>query len=402
MTHKIDHLKKVEDKALSCGMVGDCRVAVRPSVGRYKVCPVVEHTPGFEPYFSRGKMQIARGLLEGNLSLSQRMAEVLYQCTLCGNCKAVCFESMTPGIQFFTCRYIDQPQVFEAMRADLYEANFILEGHRNILTSIKNYDNPWSQPRMGRAKWAKGLSIKEIKKNPAPVLFFTGCTAAYDAGIKKVAVNTAELLKRAGVDFAILGKDERCCGSPALRIGNRALFEELVASNVDTFNSLNLKTIVTSCSGCYKTLTQDYPDIEPEVLHITQYIQRLLEEGTLKFTKKLDYRVTYHDPCHLGRHSGVFDAPRQILQSIEGLTLVEMKRIKENAWCCGAGGGLKSAYPHIASSIGLTRVEEARATGADILASSCPFCFQNLEASLKGIGDSMMMKDVVELVMEAL
>jgi Fe-S oxidoreductase len=202
------------------------------------------------------------------------------------------------------------------------------------------------------------------------MLYFRGCTAREKE--KNIASTTETLLKTAGIQYEIL-EDEKCCGSVLLRTGFKEEAKEHMAKNLKDFKG---KLILTSCAGCYKTLTQDYEGLD--VIHISQLIDKLINEGKIKFTKK-DLNLTYHDPCHLGRHSGVYEPPRSVIKEIANLT--EMKNIKENSSCCGAGGGVKSSYPELAKTIANRRIAEAKDTGADILITSCPFCKLNLKNS---------------------
>jgi heterodisulfide reductase subunit D len=283
-----------------------------------------------------------------------------------------------------------------------------------LAQSIRDNENPWQQPSGSRDRWAiraaKGKSaeiapIPRIEPGSAPVLLFVGCTASFDMNIARVAVSTAAVLQAAGVDFAFLGRDEPCCSSVALRVGLRDEFAERARKNAERFNQLGIRTLVTSCSGCFKTIGHDYPRIAPlefEVLHVSQYLLRLLEQGRLMMKGEVPLAVTYHDPCHLGRHSGVYDAPRQVMARIPGLRLREMEHSGERARCCGAGGGLKAGFPDLQNKIAQTRVGDAEATDAEALVSCCPFCHQSLQTGIAARGSPMQMMDLTELVRASL
>jgi heterodisulfide reductase subunit D len=262
-----------------------------------------------------------------------------------------------------------------------------LEAQDALLKSVRNYDNPWMQPRQSRDRWAKRLRLKILPREKAEVLYYPGCTAAYVAGAQPVAVATAELMQKMEVDFGILGKDEVCCGSTALRVGERDLYEDLARRNIEIFKKTGVSTIVTACSGCYGVIKHEYPKLEAldmEVLHLSEFLLRMLEQGRLELPE-IKMRVTYHDPCHLGRHGGVFDAPRRVLEAVPGLELVEMERIRENSLCCGAGGGVRTAHGSFAAELAQARLQEAAATGAEALVTCCPFCEANLgDASRSG------------------
>jgi Fe-S oxidoreductase len=224
-----------------------------------------------------------------------------------------------------------------------------------------------------------------LSKNP-DVLFFAGCTSSYR--LKMLAQSAAQILDKSGVKFTILGKNEWCCGSPLLRTGQTDIIKsEYAKHNVQAIKSTGVKSVVTACAGCFNTLKNNYPKIVGnypfKVYHISEYIELLIKKGALKFTKDLNKNITYHDPCHLGRHGKVFDSPRFILNSIPGVTIIEMDRIREQSRCCGAGGGFKIAFNDIAEDIALDRVKEAQETGAELIVTPCPFCVVNLNAGAK-------------------
>jgi heterodisulfide reductase subunit D len=220
---------------------------------------------------------------------------------------------------------------------------------------------------------------------------------------KEIARSTIELLKKAGVDFKLLGKDEWCCGSVLLRTGNTKIVKEMAEHNIEAFKKSDTAQVITSCAGCYRTLKKDYEEIfgkqDFEVVHIVDFLEKLIEEGKLKFPK-VNMKVTYHDPCHLGRHMGVYESPRKILKSIPGLELVEMARNRQNARCCGAGGGVRSAFRDLSNKMADARLKEAEETGADVLTSACPFCTFAFRDAAKRNGSKMRVLDLPELLLE--
>lgn len=363
-----------------------------PDKGFPEGCPAGKKF-GWEAYFGSGRLQIIRAYLEGNLTLDSEVADIMYKCSCCGNCKVQC-ENKIPTVD-----------IYEAMRAKLVEAGLgSLPAHKPLVTSIKNYDNPWQQPRSARAKWAKALDVPEIEKGQ-DVLYYVGCTASYDPNLKVLAENTAKIFREAGVNFGIQGKRERCCASTLLRMGEREIALEIVKDNINAFNESGVSTIVTSCSGCFKTISQDYPEIselKPEVLHTVQFLERLIKEGKLTLKTPVGMKVTYHDPCHLGKHNKVVDAPRNVLKAVPGLEFVEMKRHGQESWCCGAGGGVRTAFLDWATDTAAQRVKEAESTGAEVLVSACPFCYQNIDTAMKSLGSTMKMMDIIEIVAKAL
>jgi len=320
-----------------------------------------------------------------------------YECTICGQCKTVC-----PA-------HLDTIEMWENMREFLVANGLApLPAHESIIKSIENYGNPWMQPRTQRSRWSKKIEkevkIKDAAKEKCEVLFFVGCTAAYDPNIRNMALDTARVLGKANIDFGILGDDEGCCGSTLLRTGLLEPARKLAQKNIEMFEKASPSVIVTSCAGCYKTIRQDYPKVgkvNARVVHITQFVNELIDSGRLKFEKRVDGVVTFHDPCHLGRHNLLYDEPRKILQSIPGIKVVEMERNRAEARCCGAGGGVKTAFPDLAQKISLLRVEDAERTGAEILTTSCPFCYQSLKISIDAKGSKLKMMDLMELVRES-
>ncbi len=325
----------------------------------------------------------------------------LYECSTCGQCEVVC-----PA-------HIDTVNLWENLRELIVSVGYgPLEPQKALRKSVKTFDNPWQQPRTGRTKWSRRAKkdnlIKDeprlISKTGGKVLLFLGCTASYDANVKQVAINTINILEALDIDYGVLGKDEKCCGSVLLRMGDpehKRLFKE----NIEQFNDLGIETLISSCAGCFKTIMQDYPKVAKlnfEVLHTIEYLTRLLKQGKLKFPHPVDRTVTYHDPCHLGRATGGFQAPRTIMEAIPGLKLIEMPRNREYSRCCGAGGGLKAGYPDIQNKMAQRRVQEAEETGADELVSCCPFCYQGLQIGINALGSRMVMKDLSAYVAESL
>jgi heterodisulfide reductase subunit D len=325
----------------------------------------------------------------------------LYECSTCGQCQIVC-----PA-------RIDTVNLWEEIRRLIVASGYgPLESQKVLVKSVKSYDNPWQQPRAGRTNWARRAKKenqipdlpREIKKKGGKVLLFLGCTAVYDVNVKQIAISTINILETLGIDYGCLGGEEKCCGSVLLRMGD-AEFERIARDNIKIFNSLNIETLVSSCSGCFKTIREDYPKVGKlnfEVLHTVEFIQRLIEAGKLSLNHPVERRVTYHDPCHLGRASGVYDAPRVVMEAIPGLELIEMERSREYSRCCGAGGGLKAGYPDIQNLMAQARVREAQSTGVSELISACPFCYAGLQVGIKALDSPLVMRDLTCLVEESL
>ncbi|MCP4671187.1 MAG: (Fe-S)-binding protein [Desulfobacula sp.] len=325
----------------------------------------------------------------------------LYECSTCGQCEVVC-----PA-------RIDTVNLWEELRRIIVRADYgPLEPQKALRKSVMTFDNPWQQPRAGRTKWSRRAKKdklianepRQIKKTKGKVLLFFGCTASYDANVKEVAINTINILEALGVDYGVLGKDEKCCGSVLLRMGDPE-YQRLFKENIDQFNNLGIDTLISSCSGCFKTIMQDYPKVGKlnfEVLHTVEYLTRLLKSGKLTFPHPVNKTVTYHDPCHLGRATGGFDAPRIIMEAIPGLNLVEMPRNREYSRCCGAGGGLKAGFPDVQGRMAQERIKEAEGTGAQELVSCCPFCYQGLQVGIGVLNSNIIMKDMSQYIAESI
>jgi heterodisulfide reductase subunit D len=322
----------------------------------------------------------------------------LYECSTCGQCHFVCPSR------------IDTVELWEKIRRCIVDLGFgPLENQVPLVKNTKAYDNPWGQPRSSRAHWARAgkkdktliTPPKEIKEG-SDILYFVGCTASFDANLREIAINTTNILNALELNWGFLGNQEKCCGSVLLRMGDKE-FERIASENIKMFNELGIKTLVTSCAGCFKTIKQDYPkvgDLNFEVIPFATLLSRLIKEGRVKFNKKLDLKVTYHDPCHMGRASGEYDDPRKVLEALSeaGVEFVEMERVRENSRCCGAGGGLKAGYPDIQQKMTKERVRDAERTRATDLVSTCPFCYQGLQKEIITLGSHIRMRDLVELV----
>lgn len=342
-----------------------------------------------EQVSARGRNLMIRAYLNGTIEPDKRVARALYSCLLCRldeeNCGA----------------RLPNAEIYEHIRQDLVERGLApLPEHEPLLASLRNYGNPWMQPKSARERWCRGSDATTKSSPECKTLFFVGCTFSLAPEIASAPKSLIELLDIAGEDYHLLGKDELCCGSTALRIGDRKLYEDLARSNRERLRAYD--RVVISCAGCYKTMTHDYPREEksPEYVHSVQLLAEMLRSGRLKphASRK---KVTYHDPCHLGRHSGIYDAPREILQSIPGIDFVEMRNNKESARCCGAGAGVKTSNPQISLEIAKKRVQEASDTGAEALLSACPFCEQNLSEAAATLGNRMRVMDISQLLLEA-
>jgi len=360
-------------------------IQVCPSYWRYR----------FMAYSGGGKMFLLRLIHEGVIDWTQDLAEVVYHCTTCGNCAEICNSLVWSGEKFNTVRLI------ELMRAELAERGLMPKPHQVFVDYIERMHNPYGEPHEKRFSWLP----PEVKLTPdSDTAYFVGCTAAYRR--QEIATATAKLLHRLNIPFTVLSGEEWCCGSPALRVGKRELFRQLAKHNVEAIEKAGIKRVVTSCAGCYRSLKQDYPqfigELPFEVVHSSELLSDLLGKGKLKLSKPLNITATYHDPCHLGRHCKVYDPPRKVLKALPGVKYVELERSREATWCCGAGGGVKAAYPDFALWTAQQRLKEVEESGADTIVSTCPFCSHNIKDAIEKSGSDLAFYDLTELVLRSL
>jgi Fe-S oxidoreductase len=362
-------------------------------------CPAGEMYQ-LESYFPSGKVLIARGIINGILDLDDDdIRERIYACTGCLSCEQQC------GV------YHHQ-HIFELVQALRSEA--VMQGNLNpaymvMVESLKKDDNVFGKPKAERGDWAKSLKIKDAGKEKTDVVYHAGCLLSFDPELWEIPRSVIKLLKAAGVDAGIMGAEESCCGGRAYEIGYKGEFTKYAEHFLETFNSLGVSRVVTSCSDGYSTMKKLYPRVNIamkfEVRHLAEYLDELLKEKKLKFTKKVPLKVTYHDPCHLGRHlgeNGVYDAPRNVLKAIPGIELLEMERTRENAWCCGAGAGVSQANPELAIWTAGERLKEAKAAGAAALVTACPWCVRNFKDAAREYGEKIDIYDISEIACKAL
>jgi Fe-S oxidoreductase len=382
-----------------------------------EICPI-HMRYHYDAYSGQGLINIAEELLKGELKYEDGLIEHIYTCTTCGACD-------------INCKSIRDMEVLDtilALRAKCVEDGWgPMPKHKEYARLIENNHNIYGRPHDQRFNWLPGdIPLSEGAK----VAYFAGCTSSYL--YPEIACNTVKILNAGGMDFKVLHPEEYCCGAPLWRTGQIEAAKKLVKHHLDVLRRQGIKTVITSCAECYGTLKGFYPRIlklDFEVLHITEVIQSLLKEGKIKLKKNFNMKVTYHDPCLLGRLSelyvpwngqikafgyheppkqwrrgtnGVYEAPREILSMIPGIKLVEMTRNEENAFCCGGGGGVSVAFPDFAQWVTLERLDEAKSTGAEAIVSCCPFCKSSFEKPI-GTGESMIpYHDLTELVVKSL
>jgi Fe-S oxidoreductase len=276
---------------------------------------------------------------------------------------------------------------------------------RLITKNISGVGNPQGEEREKRVDWAKNLDVKTFA-GETEVLLFPCCYNIYDSSVSRVGRAAVDILKKAGINFGILGDNVSCCGESVRKAGSESLFQNLAQSNIEAFKEAGVTKIVVASPHCFHTFKNEYPDFGGnfEVVHLTQYLAELINDGKLKPTKELNKKVAYHDSCYLGRHNDIYDEPRQVLESIPGLELVEMYDSRENSLCCGGGGGRIWEETKKGERFSDMRIEQALEAEASILAVACPYCMVMFEDSVLSTekSDAIEIKDIAELVLEAL
>ena len=333
---------------------------------------------------------------EAAFGLTEIEGEDIWRCTTCGACPAQC------------PRGVKQIDVSVALRRvasayDIFPTS--VRSARTARASLISEGNPLQGDRGKRADWAKDLPVKPYTDD-MEVLYFVGCYLSYDPRMKKVATATANILNKAGVNFGILGDKESCCGESIRKTGAEDVFKNLAKENIKTFIDNGVKKIIVSSPHCYHTFKNEYPEfmVHFEVVHMSQYLLELINDGRLELKGEYPKKVTYHDPCYLGRHNGIYDEPRDVLKKIPGLELVEMADHGKNSLCCGGGGGRIWMDTPKEERFSDIRLEQANEVGAQILATSCPYCITNFEESRLNLvfEDVLEIKDITEIVNEML
>ena len=348
------------------------------------------------PWSKVGKFSIRRIIREATFGLTQIESEDIWRCTTCGTCPQQCPRGVKQIELGVSLRRI-------ANKYEVYPTS--VRAARTAGASLRSDGNPLGWERAKRADWGQALGVRPFAEG-MELLYFVGCYYSYDPRLKKVAAATAKILQRAGVEFGILGDRESCCGESIRKTGAESVFRELARENIKSFIDHGVKRILVSSPHCFHTLKNEYPEfmVHFEVVHITQLLCELLRAGRLQLTKPYGKRVTYHDPCYLGRHNGVFDEPRELLRAVPGLDLVEMQSARHDSLCCGGGGGriwMDTPRGERFSDLRLGQADEVK---AEVLATSCPYCVTMFEDSRlnRADEDSLTIKDVTEIVAEVM
>ena len=290
------------------------------------------------------------------------------------------------------------------MRNTTVAAGFLPGGLRPIAGSLHANGNPWSGEQEKRAAWQDGLDIPAFSED-TEYLLYVCCTSCYDTRSQKIAKSVVKMLKQAGVSFGVLTADEKCCGESIRKLGDEALFTKLAESNIKLFQEKGVKKIITTSPHCLFAFKKDYPELggDFEAMHYTELLGALLKEGKLTIPGELAKRVTFHDPCYLGRHNEVYDAPRELLQAVPGAELVELERNKNKSLCCAGGGGRVWAETPFGERFGELRITDAVDKKADILVTACPYCITMLEDACAGLekGDVLQVMELSEFLCAA-
>ncbi|MFO7996387.1 MAG: (Fe-S)-binding protein [Dehalococcoidia bacterium] len=336
---------------------------------------------------------IRKIIRQTTFGLPEIEGEEIWRCTTCGSCPQRC------------PRGVETIDVSVSLRRIASEAGITPAPIHTVNVSVGTEGNPLREPRDKRTDWAKGLPVKPFTEG-MEVLYFPCCYLSYDSRTRRLATATAHILNKAEVDFGILGPEQNCCGESVRKTGDEGLFRQLAKGNIKTFIDSGVKKILVASPHCYHTFKNEYPEfmVNFEVIHISQYLLQLINEGRLELTREYGKKVTYHDPCYLGRHNGIYDEPREVLRRVPGLELIEMAESREDSLCCGGGGGGIWMDVSKGERFSDLRVAQAVETGAEALVTSCPYCIINFEDSKLSMEDSEVIdiKDITEIIQEVI
>lgn len=322
--------------------------------------------------------------------------EEVWRCTTCGKCPQVCPRDV---------KQVEDMVAIRRIAVGYGVSPPFLRMVRSATAGLAAEGNPFVEDRAKRADWAKGSAVKTFTEE-MEILYFPGCFPSYDARLQNVARATANILNKAGVEFGILGTEENCCGESIRKVGNEDLFKTLAKENIKTFIENGVKKILVSSPHCYHTFKNEYPEfmVHFDVVHITQYLLELIDEGRLQINKEYAKKVSYHDPCYLGRHNNIYDEPREVLKKIPGLELKEMFESREDSLCCGMGGGRIWIDTDMEERFSNLRIEDAVRLGVEVLVTACPYCIDALEDSRLGLNyeDTIQVLDITEVLQEVI
>jgi Fe-S oxidoreductase len=408
-----------------CCRCSACKFIPMQKIAGYRyanVCPSISKY-NFHSYSAGGRLNIGAAMLKNGFDYTDRLLHIVYNCQMCGAC----------GV---SCNYAMDMEVIEPItefRIKCVEGGKTHPALDKVISSLRT-NGSMVPPTGKRGDWASGLNLKDATNEKVDVLYHVGCLTSYDRNLQKLARATVKILQKAGVDFGIAGDAEICCGGPAYQMGYQEDFLAQAKRNMAFLKQAGIKTVVTASAHAYHAFKVLYDKFnlkgDLKVLHTSEYIAELTKAGKLEPRKKVDLAVTYHDPCNLGRLGepwihwqgkkvpgdrfvfdppkvyrrgthGVYEPPRDVLKSIPGIKLTEMTRIKEYAWCCGAGGGVSASNPEFAQWTARERIEEAESTGAEAVVTACPLCEKTFNEAIAATGSRLKVYDIVELVEQA-
>lgn len=409
-----------------CCRCSACKWVPMQQVSGYdfaNVCPSISRY-NFHSYSGGGRMNIGAAMVRGEIDYSERLLHIIYNCQMCGACGVSCNYAMDMNVM--------EP-IYE-MRIKCVEDGKTVPALDQTIEGLRKTGSLFP-PTGKRGDWASGLDLKDAAREKVDVLLYVGDVTSYDPALQKLAQATARILQQAGVNFGIAGDAETSSGDRAYQMGYQKDFLNQAKKNMDYIRKNNIKTVVTADAESYQAFKVLYDKFklrgDLRVLHITEYLEQLIQDGKLELKNKVDLNVTYHDPCHLGRLGepwvhwegrkipgdkfvfdpprpyrrgtrGVYDAPRAVLNSIPGIKLTEMSRIKEYAWCCGSGGGVGRSNPEFAQWTAAERIDEAETTGAEAIVTACPWCQKIFNQTIANGGSAMQVYDIVELFEQAI
>ena len=378
-------LANYKDQIYSCLRCGFCFDHVEGE--GQKICPSYVSF-GFESYGARGKMAMARALIDGVIGYDEDIAARVFACTECGACQEECF------------KYLPLAEIYTAMKQDLAERDLVPIGRQELLAPLEESGNPYGQPSNKRLAWAPGT---ERVSGTADVVFYAGCTPSYVR--RNIARSAYSILDAAGIDFALL-EDEICCGHPQISSGRPDLAQSAMEHNIEAIERTEAKAVVFACPGCLETFRDEAPKLLGRLLpfeafHLSEYLEASSAFGALRLQKQSRI-VTYHDPCTLGRGLGIYDSPRRIIESVPSSRLVEMPRTRERSFCCGNGGFVRFDDEAMSVENELSRFAEAERTEAEAILSACPACQIGLLDAKRREQSSIEVLDILEWIAAAL
>jgi len=339
---------------------------------------------------------IRKLIREATFGIPEIELEEVWRCTTCGKCPQECPRDV---------KQIDDVVAMRRIAAEYGVSSTLLKPVRSASASLAAEGNPFVQERSKRRDWTNGYNVKTFSEE-MEILYFPCCYVSYDQRLMEIARATVTILQKAEVDFGILGTEENCCGESIRKTGNEEVYKDLARENIKTFIDHGVKRILVSSPHCYETFVNEYPEFKAsfEIVHITQYLLELINEGRIQINKEYPKKVTYHDPCYLGRHNGIYEEPREILKSIPGLKFAELPDSHKDSLCCGMGGGriwIDTKMPERFSNL---RMEQAIELKSEVLVTACPYCIDALEESRSGLNyeDKILVKDITEILQEVI